>query len=108
MSYSPGMEQIKVDDRADSRWLVLSGEWDQPDVLQLKSEYDTAVAGASGDVTVDLGAVTFIGTLGIGLLLTTRKKVFQNGAKMALANVPATVMKSLEAMSLDQVFDVVS
>jgi len=106
MSYSPDMEQIKVDDRANSRWLILSGEWDQHDVLQLKAEYDSAVEGAAGDVTVDLGGVTFIGTLGIGLLLTTRKKVFQTGATMKLANVPATVMKSLEAMSLDAVFEI--
>jgi anti-anti-sigma factor len=106
MSYSPRMEQIKVDDRTDSRWLVLSGEWDQPDVLQLKAEYDSAIQAASGNVTIDLGGVTFIGTLGIGLLLTTRKKVFKSGGTMKLANVPATVMKSLEAMSLDAVFEI--
>jgi len=105
MSYSSGMEQIKVDDRDGARWLILSGEWDQPDVLQLKGEYDKAIAGAAGNVVVDLGGVTFIGTLGIGLLLTTRKKLFQNGKSMKLANVPPTVQKSLQAMSLDEVFD---
>ena len=99
------MEQIRVDDRDGARWLILSGEWDQPDVLQLKSEYDKAIAAATGDVVVDLGGVTFIGTLGIGLLLTTRKKLFQNGAALKLANIPATVRKSLEAMSLDEVFE---
>ena len=106
MSYSPGMEQIKVEDRDTARWLILSGEWDQPDVLQLKAEYDSAIEGAQHDVVVDLGGVSFIGTLGIGLLLTTRKKVLQRGADMKLANIPGAVMKSLEAMSLDQVFDV--
>jgi anti-sigma B factor antagonist len=106
MSYSPGMEQIKVDDRDGARWLILSGEWDQPDVLQLKSEYDKAIAEAAGDVVVDLGGVSFIGTLGIGLLLTTRKKLFQNNAALKLANIPATVQKSLQAMSLDEVFEI--
>ena len=106
MSYSPGMEQIKVDDRDGARWLILSGEWDQPDVLQLKSEYDKAIVEAPGDVVVDLGGVTFIGTLGIGLLLTTRKKLFQNNAALKLANIPATVQKSLQAMSLDEVFEI--
>ena len=106
MSYSPRMEQIKVDDRDGARWLILSGEWDQPDVLQLKGEYDKAIGEAPGDVVVDLGGVTFIGTLGIGLLLTTRKKLFQKGAALKLANIPPTVQKSLQAMSLDEVFEI--
>jgi len=33
------MEQISVQDRDDARWLVLTGEWDQTDVLHLKPEY---------------------------------------------------------------------
>ena len=107
MSYSPGMEQISVEERDGARWLVLRGEWDQPDVLQLKSAYDKAIAEAAGDVVVDLGGVTFIGTLGIGLLLTTRKKLFQKGAALKLANIPPTVQKSLQAMSLDEVFETV-
>ncbi|MEM8886055.1 MAG: STAS domain-containing protein [Planctomycetota bacterium] len=100
------MEQIKVDDRNDARWLILSGEWDQPDVLQLKSEYDGAINDAPGDVVIDLGGVTFIGTLGIGLLLTTRKKLFQKSSALKLANIPPTVQKSLQAMSLDEVFEI--
>ena len=101
------MEQIKVEDRDGERWLILSGEWDQPDVLQLKSEYDNAITEATGGVVIDLGGVTFIGTLGIGLLLTTRKKLFKGGAGLKLANIPPTVQKSLQAMSLDEVFETV-
>jgi anti-sigma B factor antagonist len=102
------MEQISIQDRDDARWLILSGEWDQTDVLHLKPEYDAAVASAPGNVVADLSGVTFIGTLGIGLLLTTRKKLFAKQASFKLANVPATVMKSLQAMSLDDVFDTVA
>ncbi|MHC4955970.1 MAG: STAS domain-containing protein [Planctomycetota bacterium] len=100
------MEQISVQDRDGARWMILSGEWDQTDVLHLKPEYDGAVDSAPGDVVVDLGGVTFIGTLGIGLLLTTRKKLFKKEAALKLANIPPTVMKSLQAMSLDEVFEI--
>jgi len=100
------MEQIKVEDRDGARWLFLSGEWDQTDVLHLKPEYDSAIEGAPGDVVAHLGGITFIGTLGIGLLLTTRKKMFKKDAAFRLAGIPGTVMKSLEAMSLDEVFDI--
>ena len=100
------MEQISVEDRDDARWLVLTGEWDQTDVLHLKPEYDAAIDGAAGDVVVDLGGVTFIGTLGIGLLLTTRKKLFAKEADFKLANLPGTVLKSLQAMCLDEVFEI--
>jgi len=100
------MEQISVEDRDDARWLVLTGEWDQTDVLHLKPEYDAAIDGAPGDVVADVGGVTFIGTLGIGLLLTTRKKLFAKDATFKLANLPATVLKSLQAMSLDEVFEI--
>ena len=100
------MEQIKVEDRDGTRWLFLSGEWDQTDVLHLKPEYDQAIDNAPGDVVADLGGITFIGTLGIGLLLTTRKKLFKKEAGFRLAAIPSTVRKSLEAMSLDEVFDI--
>ena len=105
MSYAPVMEQMTVEDRESGRWIVLSGEMDQSEVLQRKAEFDEAIAGTSGDVVLDLGGVTFVGTLGIGLLVSTREQLAKQGRKLKLSNVPDSVEKTFEAMTLSEVFE---
>lgn len=99
------MDQMKVEDRKQERWILLAGELDQEDVLHLKGSFDKAVKGAKGDVVVDLGGVTFIGTLGIGLILSTRDTLEDRGLTLKLANVPAFIEKTFKVMSLTEVFE---
>jgi anti-anti-sigma factor len=105
---SPGgnaMDQMKVEDRGSERWIVLSGELDQSEVLSLKPPFDIAARHARGDVVVDLAAVTFIGTLGIGLIVTTREALEERGLTLKLANVPDFIEKTFKVMSLTEVFE---
>jgi anti-anti-sigma factor len=99
------MQQISVEDRDGACWITLRGELDQQEVLDLKARFDQAVQSASGGVVVDLGEVTFIGTLGIGLIVSTRTKLDQQGRTVKLANVPASIETTFESMSLSEVFD---
>ncbi|MCK6459894.1 MAG: STAS domain-containing protein [Planctomycetes bacterium] len=99
------MEQLRVEDRGRERWIVLSGELDQAEVLHLKAAFDAAVKRAKGDVVVDLGAVTFVGTLGIGLIVATREHLEERGLTLKLANVPAFVERTFKVMSLTEVFE---
>ncbi len=99
------MDQLKVEDRGRSRWILLEGELDQEEVLHLKAGFDAAVKRAKGDVVVDLSGVTFIATLGIGLIVSTREKLEERGQTLKLANVPAFIEKTFQVMSLTEVFE---
>jgi anti-anti-sigma factor len=99
------MKPLRVEDRGRERWIVLEGELDQDEVLQLKAAFDGAVKRAKGDVVVDLGKVTFIGTLGIGLIVSTREQLEERGLTLKLANVPASIEKTFKVMSLTEVFE---
>jgi anti-anti-sigma factor len=99
------MQQISVEDRDGACWITLRGELDQQEVLDLKARFDQAVQSTSGGVVVDLGEVTFIGTLGIGLIVSTHKQLDQQGRTVKLASVPASIEKTFESMSLNDVFD---
>ena len=61
------MDHLRVEDRGKERWILLDGDLDQQEVLDLKGAFDDAVEHARGDVVLDLSGVTFISTLGIGL-----------------------------------------
>jgi anti-anti-sigma factor len=99
------MQQISVEDRDGACWITLRGELDQQEVLDLKARFDQAVQSTSGGVVVDLGEVTFIGTLGIGLIVSTHKQLDQQGRTVKLASVPASIEKTFETMSLADIFD---
>ena len=99
------MQQISVEDRDGTCWVTLRGDLDQQEVLDLKARFDQAVQSAAADVVVDLGQVTFIGTLGIGLIVSTRESLVKRGQSLKLSAVPASIEKTFESMSLADVFD---
>ena len=99
------MAQLKVADRGGARWILFEGELDQSDVLDLKPEFDEAVAGADADVVIDLGGVTFLGTLGIGLIASTLDQLEDDGRALKLANVPEFIDRTLRTMNLDEIFE---
>ena len=99
------MDRLNVQDRGNERWILLEGELDQEEVLHMKSAFDAAVKRAKGDVVLDLEGVTFIETLGIGLIVSTREKLEERGLTLKLANVPAHIEKTFKVMSLTEVFE---
>jgi anti-anti-sigma factor len=99
------MDQLRVEDRGLERWIALEGDLDQEEVLHLKAAFDAATKRAKGDVVVDLAGVTFIGTLGIGLIVSTREQLEDRGLTLKLANVPAFIEKTFKVMSLTEVFE---
>ena len=98
------MAQLTFADRGMVRWILLEGELDQSDVLDLKGEFDDAVSGAAGDVVIDLGGVTFLATLGIGLIVSTQERLDDEGRVLRLAHVPESIDRTFRTMNLDEVF----
>jgi anti-anti-sigma factor len=98
------MEPLRVEDRGLERWILLEGELYHEEVVQLRAAFDWAVARAPGDVVVDLGGVTLIVSLGIGMIVSAREKLDDRGRTLRLANVPASVERTFRTLSLAQVF----
>jgi anti-anti-sigma factor len=99
------MAQLKVADRAGARWIFLEGDLDQSDVLDVKAAFDEAVTGTGGDVVLDLGGVSFLGTLGIGLIASTQDRLEDEGRALRLANVPEFIERTFRTMNLDEIFE---
>lgn len=60
-----------------------------------------ALCSGSGDLELDLSAVTDIDSAGLQLLLATRRSVRERGATLHLRNVSATVLDALAVFGLD-------
>jgi len=99
------MAQLTFADRAKGRWIVLEGELDQSDVLDLKAEFDAAIDGGTGDVVLDLEGVTFLATLGIGLIVSTQDRLEGEGRTLRLANVPESIDRTLRTMNMNEMFE---
>ncbi|HEX5135792.1 MAG TPA: STAS domain-containing protein [Planctomycetota bacterium] len=99
------MAKLSVADQGKSRWIRFEGELDQSDVLDLKASFDEAVEGWDGDIVLDLGGVTFLGTLGIGLIVSTLDRLDEDDRALRLANVPEFVERTFRTMNLDEVFE---
>lgn len=99
------MAQLTVADRGETRWILLEGELDQSDVLDLKAEFDTAVSGCEGDIVLDLAGVTFLSTLGIGLIVSTQDRLDGDDRVLRLANVPEFIDRTFRTMNLDEMFE---
>lgn len=99
------MPQMTLEDRTDGRWIILVGEWDQQDVLKHKAEFDRAVTEAIGDVIVDMHETSFLGSLGIGLLVNTHEALEKRGQKLKLSRVPSTIEETFRILNLSDVFE---
>lgn len=98
------MAKLSVSDRGATRWIRFEGDLDQSDVLELKASFDEAIEGCGGDV-VDLGGVTFLSTLGIGLIVSTQDRLDDDDRALRLANVPEFIDRTFRTMNLDEVFE---
>jgi len=99
------MAQLTFADRGTVRWILLEGELDQSDVLDLKAEFDAAIDGVAGDVVLDLEGVTFLSTLGIGLIVSAQDRLGGDGRTLRLSNVPDSIDRTFRTMNMDEMFE---
>jgi anti-anti-sigma factor len=99
------MAKISAEDRGTTRWIRLEGELDQSDVLDIKASFDEAVEGCDGDIVLDLEGVTFLSTLGIGLIVSTLDRLDDDDRALRLANVPDFIDRTFRTMNLDDILE---
>ena len=97
--------RIKAVPGETSCTLVMTGEVDlavTPDLVELGTI--SLDEDSTHELVVDVGAVTFIDSTGIGALVRLQNLAERNGKQFVLANVPSRVAQVIEISGLRQFF----
>ncbi len=97
------METISLEDRDGVRWIELEGELDHEVCLELRDKLDEA-AGGDADVVIVMSGVSFLGSIGIGILLKLHQKLEKQGRAMHLKAIRPGIRTILDSMHLLTVF----
>jgi anti-sigma B factor antagonist len=90
--------------------------WQQADgTVKMSGRLDAAMAeraqevfaGVAEGCTVDLRALDYISSAGIGILIATQKRLAENGQKIVLAHPSRHIRELFGIAGLDHVFDIV-
>jgi len=101
------METISWQDREDgARWIALEGELDHEGCAVVRDRFAASVREGKGDVVVAMDGVTFLSSMGVGMLLRAREELLRRGRKLKLSGIRTPVRRALELMNLTGVFDV--
>lgn len=99
------MESISWQDRDGARWIALEGELDHEGCSQIRERFDGAVREGTGDIIVGMDGVTFLASMGVGMLLKARETLAKQNRKLKLSGVRTPVRRALELMNLLKVFE---
>jgi anti-sigma B factor antagonist len=91
---------------ANETTLVISGELDVATAAEVRSAGEQAVADGSQSLVVDLEAVTFLDSSGLGALIALRNASLAAQRSFSLRRPSPRVNKVLELSGLTDVFDV--
>jgi anti-sigma B factor antagonist len=86
--------------------VVLGGDLDLVSYRTLKNEVDRLVIDQRVDLVLDLDGLTFIDSLGLGALVSTRRKVNAFGGSLEIVCTNPTVMQVFNLTHLDRVFTI--
>jgi len=86
--------------------IAILGRLDVQGVNKLQYEFMHQTTSQPKSTLVDLSQVTFVASLGIGMLLGAAKYLERHGAKMVLLNPSALVRTALETANLERVIPI--
>lgn len=94
---------------ADLRRITISGRLDMPGTDSVSARLLELIAEPRKGVVVDLRALRFLASIGIGALIASAKEVQQRGGKLVLVVAEgSTVSMSLEATGVHELIPVFS
>ncbi|MHC4954133.1 MAG: STAS domain-containing protein [Planctomycetota bacterium] len=86
--------------------IALEGELDHQDCLEMRDEFDDRIRKGDGDVIVVMEGVTFLSSMGIGMLVQTSQTLEKQGRTLKLSGIPPNIRKVMESMQLMSFFSV--
>jgi len=88
--------------------LELSGRFDGPGAQCVQEAVDHATLTDGGELVLDFREVSFISSLGLRVLLLTRKRCDKVGAQLSLANLQPYCLEVLRVCGLERSFQIVA
>jgi anti-sigma B factor antagonist len=95
---------LEVEERGDVAVLAVSGEVDVATVPRLREQLHGLVASGTPRIVVNLDAVDFLDSTGLGVLVGALKRVRNNGGELALVCTAPRIRKVFEVTGLTKVF----
>jgi anti-sigma B factor antagonist len=99
-------EYVTGPEAGGRRTVVVSGEVDIASVDELLREAYACLDGPADVCEIDLGAVTFIDSSGLGALVRIRNVAHERGKEVVLVNVPDPVGRLFAVTGLAEVFGI--
>ena len=89
-------------DLTDDVIVVLDEQLDAQEVAKLQPKLESLVQRPSGDIVVDLTAVTFIDSSGVGALVFLYKRLVAQGRDMVLVGLQGQPRDMLRLLRIDK------
>lgn len=84
--------------------VAVAGEIDLATAASFQEALGEAIAAEPAGIVVDLSAVTFMDSTGMGALVRARRRADEHGRSVALVGATAGVRRILDLTGLDRVF----
>ncbi len=88
--------------------VVLDGRLDAAGTGAVELRFTASIAPVDRNAIIDLGAVPFVSSLGIRLLLTVARTLQRRGRKLVLMNPQPSVMTVFETVALGTLIPIAS
>lgn len=86
--------------------LALNGRLDTVGVDRVEKSFNAALAAQDRDVAVDLGAVGFLASMGVRMIIASARAQRARGRRLVLFAPQPLVKQTLEMVALDQIIPV--
>ena len=100
--------ELVIRERDDIAHACLIGRFDANGVDQIEEQFSHLVVNRGLPTVVDMSAVTFLSSLGIGFLFANTKKLKKAGCKLVLLKPEKMVESVLRTSKMDKVMPIVS
>lgn len=88
--------EVEVRESGGRAVLAPRGDIDAYTGPTLAEHLNVALAGSKGDITLDLSAVSFVDSSGIGVFVAAAKKLRERGNELVIESAPSMVTKLME------------
>lgn len=100
------MELVVVDGAGGPLCLVLKGRLDAAGTEQVETVFAARIRAAAGHAMVDMTAVSFVGSLGLRMLVAAARAADRAGRKVVIFGVQPAVAEVFRTTALDELIPV--
>ena len=94
--------KLFIHERDDVSYIALEGRLDANGVAEMEQPFADAIIGRGLPTVVDISGISFMSSLGIGMLFDTTKKLKKSGRKLVLLNPQGMVETVLKTSKMDR------